>query len=93
MDSNIIKKDKSKRTDMQFVLVTDSGINSDERARYNFKNFTDENQLIQYVSNISNSETRVYKIFSLDKEGNVVQKTIGFKNGKFSLVNGEIEND
>ena len=68
---------------MQYVLIINVG------EDYRFKNFLAPNEVIAYVTNMSAGPNKVHKIISLDKDLNVVEKTIGFIDGQLSLIDAQ----
>lgn len=56
-------------------------------TQYSYVTYPSPESLIANVSNISKgSNSKVYKILEMDKDGNTKEKTIGFADGHLGLV-------
>lgn len=54
--------------------------------KYFFKNFTKGSEVFDYVVNMSKGDNLVHKIVRMYLDGDTVEYTIGFKEGKFVLI-------
>jgi hypothetical protein len=73
----------------KLVLVVDRGdraYQGDEK-RYIMKFFDKEQEVLNYVSNMSSGEMKVHRIFILDHNGSTKEKTIQFIGGQLELIN------
>ena len=65
---------------MQYVLVIR------KVEDYLFRNFSDPSEVITYISNMSKGDDKVHKIICMNCDAGVKEMTIGFSDGKISLV-------
>jgi hypothetical protein len=71
---------------MQYTLVIETQPSRNGGERFTLKNFKESSEVISYVSELSKGNHKVYKIFSMLWTGETQEMTIGFENGKLSLI-------
>jgi hypothetical protein len=73
----------------KLVVTIDKGDKTytGNEQRYAMKFFDSERDVLNYVSNISNGDVKVHKIFVLNHLGITYEKTISFINGQLDLIN------
>ncbi len=71
-----------KGEEFQFTLIG----RYENEDKYFFKNFNNPDDLIAYVSQMSKGTNKVHKILKMYLNGDTIEMTIGFDDGRLGLI-------